>query len=106
RLADEYLAGLNEIPGMMTDLQGVVDSVSQMASGNAPTDSNSPSADQTEKDALSKAYSMQGTSGQSIDTHFATSDDLLGQVCNHYSTPKWFSITPDIGGGTLGKSSF
>lgn len=106
RLADEYLAGLNEIPGMMNDLQGVIDSVSQMASGNAPTDSNSPSPDQTAKGALDKAYSMQGTSGESIDSHFAASDQLLGQVCNQYSTPKWFSITPDIGGGMLGKSQF
>lgn len=106
RLADEYFSGLNEIPGMMSDVQGVIDSVSQMASGNAPTDSNSPSPDQTEKSALDKAYSMQGTSGASIDSHFSTSDQMLGQICDQYNTPKWFSITPDVGGGMLGKSSF
>lgn len=106
RLADEYFAGLNEIPGMMNDVQGVIDSVSQMASGNAPTDSNSPSADQQAKGALDKAYSMQGTSGTSIDAHFSSSDNMLGQICNQYNTPKWFSITPDVGGGMLGKSQF
>lgn len=102
RLADEYFAGLNEIPGMMGDIQGIVDSVSQSASGTAPTTSGAPDA----KDSLDKAYSIQGTSGDSIDVHFSTSDDLLGRICDQYNTQKWFNITPDIGGSALGKSPF
>ncbi|MEA2552890.1 MAG: hypothetical protein QOJ65_1066, partial [Fimbriimonadaceae bacterium] len=56
--------------------------------------------------ALEKAYTAQGTSGEGIDAKFAASDELLSQICDHYDTRKWFSISQDLGGGALIKMPF
>lgn len=90
-LADEYYAALNEVPAMMGDIQEIVNAVSQSAGGS--TDNA--------QDALTKAYSTQGTSHETIDTHFLNADSKLGEVCRHYNTDKWFAISPDIGGGGM-----
>lgn len=94
-LADEYYAGLNEIPAMMNDIQSIINSISN------PTGTTGDA-----QSALNKAYSTQGTSAGSIDSHFAASDEMLSQVCDKYSTKKWFGIATDLGGGMLGRSSF
>ena len=96
-LADEYFAGLNEIPAEMGDVQKLLVNMTQSMSSSNPqsgeTDAN--------KDALKKAESMQGQSSEDIDTHFTNSDQMLGDVCAKYSTRKWFSITSDLGSGLL-----
>jgi hypothetical protein len=107
RLADEYFAGLNEIPAQASDIQSIVSSIGDGTSSDSSDASSSTSGDgsgngetPTNKDALSKAYAMQGKSTD-IDTHFKNSDQLLGDICDQYNTSKWFSISTDIGGGAL-----
>jgi len=96
RLADEYYAGLNEVPAQMSDVQSIINSINPGNDSAANTGENDAN-----KDALSKAYASQGKS-EDIDAHFNSSDSLLGDVCNQYNTNKWFSISHDIGGGALG----
>ncbi len=46
---------------------------------------------------------MQDTSARSVDQYFAESDEQLAQICDKYNTRKWFSISPDLGGGLLSR---
>lgn len=96
-LADEYFAGLNEIPAEMNDVQKLLQNMTQQMS------SDNPSSGETDanKEALKQAQNMQGKSSEDIDSHFVTSDQLLGDVCDQYHTRKWFAITSDLGGGLL-----
>jgi len=97
KLADEYFAGLNEIPAEMSDVQKLLQNMTQQMSSDNPqsgeTDAN--------KEALKQAQDMQGKSSEDIDSHFTNSDEMLGQVCDQYHTRKWFAITSDLGGGLL-----
>lgn len=95
-LADEYYAGLNEVPAAMNDLNDIVKSIS--GPDGATTDA-------AEK-ALQKLYSVQNTSFGTIDEHFAASDEMLSQICEKYSVRKWFNIATDLGGGSLGAAKF
>lgn len=89
-LADDYYRALNEIPGMIGDINGVLNQVSQ-----------DPSA------ALESLSSMKRKSYEGIDKYLAQSDERLDAICTKYSTRKWFNIRSDVAGtGMLGKMGF
>lgn len=85
-IRNDYDQALRETGGMMFDIMEAIDLAS--------TD---PTA------AVQKLTSMQGTSGQRIDTAAVATDKGVQAVCDRYETRKWFSITGDVGGGMMGK---
>lgn len=56
--------------------------------------------------AIEALQRMIGTSSGRIDKNGVETDRLIGAICARYDTPKWFSISGDFGGGTLGKIGF
>jgi hypothetical protein len=64
-------------------------------------------AQESPEKAISALTKMQGTSGGRIDEFAKQTDSQVGDICSKYQTPRWFSITPDVGGGILsGLSGF
>lgn len=84
-IADAYDQAMEEIPGMISDLQGILNQAE-----SSPTD------------ALTKLNSMQGTSSK-IDLAFQTADQGIDEICRKYEVAKWFGVG-DSTGGLLGKS--
>lgn len=95
-LADNYFRALSEIPGMIGDVQRLLQSLDEAAAG-------STAAAQA---VLEQAYSSQGSSYGNIDAYFANADEQLDQICERFNTPKWFDIKTDVGGGLLSRSGF
>lgn len=46
---------------------------------------------------------LRGTSASRIDAAAKEADRAVGELCQDYDTPRWFSIAPDVGGGALGR---
>jgi hypothetical protein len=87
-LAQDFGSALNEIPGVMGDLGGILNDLS-----------NDPET------ALKTLKKMQNSSYGNIDRYFARADQKLGGICEKYNRQKWFNIVSDVGaGGILGKS--
>lgn len=85
-IADDYYRAVSEIPGMNSDLAGILE--------GAVSD---PAV------ALEKAMKIQNTSASVIDKFLGTTDSKVGDICRKYDTRKWFDIKSDVGGGLLGK---
>jgi hypothetical protein len=89
-LADDYYRALNEIPGMIADINNVLNQVGQ-----------DPSA------ALQSLSQMKRRSYEGIDRYLQQADERLDAVCKKYNTTKWFNIRADVAGtGMLGKMGF
>lgn len=89
-LADDYYRALNEIPGMIGDINGVLNQVGQ-----------DPSA------ALQSLSEMKRKSYEGIDRYLQQADERLDAICRKYNTTKWFNIRADVAGtGMLGKMGF
>ncbi len=86
-LHDAYFSALNEIPGMITDLEDLLNQVS--------TD---PQA------ALVKAQGLQSKSFKTIDKNFIESDGQVQSLCDKYELKKWFNIGDK--GGVFAKPGF
>jgi hypothetical protein len=84
-IADDYESALDEISGMMDDINQAIKSMG--------TD---PSA------ALNTAQKLQGKSGSAIDEPLKRTDREVEDICRKYNTKKWFDIQSDVGSGTLG----
>jgi hypothetical protein len=79
---------MNEIPGVMGDLGGILNDLA-----------NNP------EEALKQLNRMKNGSYGNIDRYFARADQNLGAICSKYRTPKWFNIVTDVGTGSMfGKS--
>jgi hypothetical protein len=88
-IADDYFRAVSEIPGMNSDLAGILESIA----GN-PENAAS---------ALEKAMKIQNTSANVIDKNLKETDNKVGDICRKYETRKWFEIKTDVGGGLMGK---
>jgi len=75
-IANDYYAGLSEIPGMTSDINDVLNQVA----------SSSP------QQALQKAYSLQNKSYDTIDRSFSQTDKRVQAICDKYNVRKWFNI--------------
>lgn len=84
-IRDEYEIALRETSGMMMDLLDAVD----RAFAN-PEDSAQL------QQVVGELQAMRGKSTV-IDAAGRKSDQLVGEICSKYDTPKWFSISADIG---------
>lgn len=87
-LASDFGQAMNEIPGVMGDLGGILNDLA-----------NNP------EEALKQLNRMKNGSYGNIDRYFARADQKLGAICSKYRTPKWFNIVTDVGTGSMfGKS--
>lgn len=86
-LHDDYFAALNEIPGMITDLEDLLNQVA-----------TNPQA------ALVKAQGLQSTSYKTIDKNFIQADGRVQGLCDKYEMKKWFNIGDR--GGVFAKPGF
>lgn len=85
-IADDYYRAVSEIPGINSDLAGILENVA-----------SDPAA------ALEKAMKLQNTSATVIDKYLGASDGRVADICRKYETRKWFDIKSDVGGGLMGK---
>jgi hypothetical protein len=86
-IASDFDRAINEIPAMMGDLGGILNSA-----GTDPTA------------AMQQVKKMQNGSYSDIDRYFARCDEKVSQICAKYNKRKWFNIKQDVGGGgMLGK---
>ncbi len=74
-IADDYFAGLSEVPGMISDLEDLMNQVN-----------SDPQA------ALIKAQGLQSKSYRNIDENFAKTDVRVQTICDKYHVKKWFNI--------------
>ncbi len=86
-IANDYDIALTEIPGMISDLEDLLNQVS-----------TNPQA------ALIKAQTMQSKSYKNIDQNFAQTDVRVQAICDKYGVKKWFNIGDK--GGVFAKPGF
>lgn len=86
-LAREYDGALMQVPGVVGDMLEMLGAVT---SENA-------------QNIRRSLVDVQTRHQQYIDEPLKRSDRLLGEICDKYETRKWFTISPDLPGGTLGK---
>lgn len=80
----EYDQTLQATGAMMVEIIGIINSAA-----------DDPQA------ALSALRKMQGTSASRIDAHATATDNQVSSICAEYQTPKWFSISSDVGDSGL-----
>ena len=84
-IATDYHRALSEVPGMVGDINGVLNQVG--------TDPSS---------AMSKIHDLQRRSYDNVDKPFAESDEKVQGICDKYKKTKWFNIG-DAGQGVFSK---
>lgn len=88
-IRDKYQLTLDETKAMIEEITGHLEGAAE-----------NPQA------AIEALQRMIGTSSGRIDKNGIETDRLIGDICARYDTAKWFSISGDFGGGTLGKIGF
>jgi len=89
-IAASYYRALNEIPGMIGDINEVLNGVSANPSG-----------------AMQEISKMKNKSYGGIDKNLAETDERVQGICTKYNKKKWFNVKSDVlGGGMLGKAGF
>ncbi|MBL8047240.1 MAG: hypothetical protein JNJ45_01030 [Chthonomonas sp.] len=83
-LRNEYQTALHETGTMISEILDAIEQASE-----------SPEA------ALTALQGMQNTSGGRIDVKARAADGTVAAICRKYLTDKWFSITGDVGGGSM-----
>ena len=84
-IATDYHRALSEVPGMVGDINSVLNQVG--------TDPSS---------AMDKIHDLQRRSYDSVDKPFAEADEKVQGICDKYHTTKWFNIG-DAGQGVFSK---
>ncbi|MCC6403668.1 MAG: hypothetical protein IT207_06620 [Fimbriimonadaceae bacterium] len=87
-IRNAYVRALSETAAMIAEIRGAIS-----ASASDPTA------------AIAALNKLKGTSSGRIDVAAGEADRGVGEVCERYSTPRWFSVNKDVGGGALSKLS-
>ncbi|MGE0001878.1 MAG: hypothetical protein AB7F50_04005 [Fimbriimonadaceae bacterium] len=85
-IRNAYVRALAETAAMIAEIRGAIASAS-----------SDPQA------AIAALNKLKGTSSGRIDVAAGEADRGVGEVCSRYSTPKWFSVNEDVGGGAMSK---
>jgi hypothetical protein len=89
-LHDQYDSALMQVPGVLKDINDIA--------GNL--------FDEDKKPKIKGLREVQRTHQDYIDKPLHRSDRLLGDICDHYQTRKWFDIKVDNAGGLMGIPGF